>query len=105
MDSGCCACEGSCGVSYSGWVNKRVLMSEKVAVIFASWVVFVMVITGEEDLEFFFVLIFIGLLVLRELSDVFVTRRLKNRMNLFIYVFLIFFVVIVGNKVLTILGI
>lgn len=81
------------------------LLSEKITLVVAGWILIVLLITGESNLELFFVLIFIGVLVVRELTDVFTSSNLKERMNLFIYIFLIIFMVIVGKKVMEILSI
>lgn len=80
-------------------------MSEKITLVFILWILIVLLLTGEENLEIFFILIFIGILILRELTDVYVPGDIKDRMNAFIYIFVIIFIVIVGKKVITILGI
>lgn len=79
------------------------LLSEKITIVIALWILFVTIVTGIENLEIFFILIFIGVLIIRELTDVFTSSDLKNRMNLFIYFFLIIFMVIVGRKIMSIL--
>jgi len=81
------------------------LMSEKITLFIAGWILFVLIITGDENLEIFFILIFIGVLIIRELTDVFSSTNLRDRMNIFIYIFLIIFMVIVGKKVLTIIAV
>lgn len=81
------------------------LLSEKITVIIALWIIIVMIITGEGNLEIFFILIFIGVLIIRELTDVFTSINIKDRMNLFIYIFLLIFMVIVGRKIMSILSI
>lgn len=81
------------------------LMSEKIALLIAGWILFVLIITGDANLEIFFILIFIGILIIRELTDVFSSVNLRDRMNMFIYIFLIIFMVIVGEKVLTIIAV
>lgn len=80
-------------------------MSEKITLIITIWILIVLLITGNTNLEIFFILIFIGVLIIRELSDVFTSTNLKDRMNLFIYFFIIIFIIIVGQKILTILNI
>ncbi len=80
-------------------------MSEKISLVFIAWVLIVLFLTGDENLEIFFILLFIGILIIRELTDVFIPGDLKDRMNTFIYIFIIIFIVIVGKKVITILGI
>lgn len=80
------------------------ITSEKVTLVIALWILLVLLITKDTDLELFFVLIFIGVLIIRALLDVFITTTLKHRMNLLIYVFIIVFIVIVGNKIITIVN-
>lgn len=81
------------------------LMSEKITLFIAGWILFVLIITDDANLEIFFILIFIGVLIVRELTDVFSSVNLRDRMNIFIYIFLIIFMVIVGKKVLTIIAV
>jgi len=81
------------------------LMSEKITLAITLWILIVLLITGAGNLEIFFILIFIGVLIIRELSDIFTTNNLKDRMNLFIYFFILIFMIIVGQKILTILNI
>ena len=81
------------------------LTSEKITLAIAVWILVALIITGDKDLEIFFVLIFIGILIARELMNVFTTTILKDRMNIFIYLFLIIFIIIVGKKIITILGV
>ena len=81
------------------------LISEKITLIVATWTLIVLFITGNNNLEIFLILIFIGILIVRELSDIFTTINLKDRMNIFIYIFALIFIVIVGKKIINILGI
>ena len=81
------------------------LISEKITLVIVVWILVALIITGDKDLEIFFVLIFIGILIARQLMDVYTTTILKDRMNIFIYLFLIIFIIIVGKKIITILGI
>ena len=80
------------------------IMSEKITLIIAIWILFVLFITGDGNIELFFILVLIGVLIIRELSDRFTTEHLKDRMNIFIYFFVFIFVIIIGKKILTILG-
>jgi len=81
------------------------LMSEKIVLIISIWILIALIITGDANLEIFFILIFIGILIVRELTDVFTSYNFKDRMNIFIYIFIIVFIFIVGNKILNILNI
>ena len=81
------------------------LISEKIALILSIWVLAVFLLTGDANFEIFFILIFIGVLIAREISDVFTTINLKDRINIIIYMFIIVFIVIVGQKIINILNI
>lgn len=81
------------------------LLSEKITLAIACWILLVLLITSELNIEIFFILIFIGVLIIRELTDIFTTTNIKERMNLFIYIFLIIFLVIVGKKIMTVISI
>jgi membrane protein CcdC involved in cytochrome C biogenesis len=80
------------------------ITSEKIALVIALWILIALLITKDTDFELFFVIVFIGLLIIRALTDVFITTTLKHRMNIIIYIFIIVFAVIVGNKIITILN-
>jgi hypothetical protein len=80
------------------------LNSEKITFVIALWILAALLITGDTDFELFFVLIFIGILIVRALSDMFITKTLKFRMNLIIYLCIIVFIGIIGNKIITIVN-
>ena len=79
------------------------LISEKITLYVVLLVFFVLVIVGNENLELFLILILIGVLIIREFTDMLAPIKLKNRFNIFISIFLIFFIIIIGRSVLTIL--
>ena len=81
------------------------LTSEKITLVLIAWIILLLFITGDENLEIFFILIFIGVLITRELTSMFATVDIKDRIDLFIYIFIIIFIVIVGKKIITILGV
>ena len=80
------------------------ITSEKIALVIALWILIALLITRDTDFELFFVLIFIGVLIIRALTEVFITTTLKHRMNILIYIFIIVFAFIVGNKIITIIN-
>ncbi len=57
-----------------------------------------------QSLEVMFVLILLGILVLRELTDMYTSNPLKDRVNFFIYTFLMIFTFIVARKVYLIIA-
>jgi len=81
------------------------MMSEKITLVIAGWILLVLFITGDSNFEIFFILIFIGVLIVRELTDIFTTNNLKDRMNIFIYLFILVFILIVGKKIISVLAI
>ncbi len=56
-----------------------------------------------DSLEVLFVLVLLGILVLRELTDATTSNPFKDRVNFFIYTFLFIFGIIVIRKVYLIL--
>ena len=82
----------------------RLSISDKITLTLVIWILFLFFITSDIELEAFFVLIFIGMLVVRELTDELTTIRLKHRMDGFIYLFLVAFIWIVGEKIINVLN-
>jgi hypothetical protein len=81
-----------------------VQLSEKIALAMTVWVLFALVLAMSSGLEVFLTLILIGVLVIRELTDSFTPVKVKERMDFFIYAFLIVFAVIVVRRVWEILA-
>ena len=77
-------------------------MSEKITLFIAIWTIIALFITGDADLEIFFILTFIGIIIAKELTDRFTTAHLKHRINVFIYLFIMGFIVLVGKRIISI---
>ena len=75
------------------------LLSEKITLTMLLLTVIFLVISGDTGLEVFLILILIGMLIIRELIEMFAPSELKVRMNLFIYTGVIIFFVLVIDKV------
>ena len=80
-------------------------MSEKITLSVAIWIILALFITGDAELEIFFVLILIGFFIIKEFTDRFTTIHFKHKMNVFIFVFMIVFIVFVGKRIMSILSI
>lgn len=80
------------------------LLSEKITMVVIGMTIIFYIISGNNGLKLFIVLILIGVLILRELVDIFVPSDLKNRINFFIYVGIVIFAGIVVEKVIRILA-
>ncbi|MCJ7562092.1 MAG: hypothetical protein MUO84_03665 [Thermoplasmata archaeon] len=79
-------------------------LSEKIALAMLIWVFFALVLSMGAGLEVFLTLILIGVLVIRELTDSFTPLHLKDRIDFFIYTFLVVFAIIVVRRVWEILS-
>lgn len=65
------------------------------------WASILYLITNEADFGIFFVCIFLGILVVKELTDTVTTIQFKKKMNMFIIVFLIGTILIIAQKIIT----
>lgn len=81
------------------------LISEKILLAITIWILFLFLVTGNIDLEMYFILIFTGVLVVKELTDIYVTKKFRLRMNFFIFGFLLIYVLIISQKIINILDI
>jgi hypothetical protein len=82
-------------------------ISEKIVAAMTAWcaVAFVLAYLIGPLLETFTVLMLIGLIVVREILDLFTPSRLKERVDVFIFLGLLLFGVIVARRVLSILNV
>jgi len=78
----------------------KLLISEKITLALSVWVIILLFITIKASIEIFFILIFIGTLVIKELTEEYTSKNLKNRINIFIFVFLIIFIIIISQKII-----
>ena len=70
-----------------------------------AWTIITFFITGSADLEIFVVLVILAVLITKEITYEFTPVRLKNKLNVLISILLIFFVLIMTNKIMDILNI
>jgi len=81
------------------------LISEKMTLFIAAWMVFVFFVTIDAILEVFFVFIFIGFLIAKVFTDRFTLTNLRFKMNVLIFVFFIVFIFLIGKKIISFLSI
>ena len=81
------------------------IISEKIILFITIWIMILFFITKDEDLEIYFVLIFLGFFFIIELTERFTTTKVKNRLRILFFVFIIIFVILAGTKIITFLGI
>ena len=80
------------------------LISQKIFASILVWTTISVLISIAAGIEVLVTLELIGLLVVRELTDGFLTSDLKRRMDLFIYAGLMLFVVVVLHRVWLVLS-
>lgn len=80
------------------------LISHKVFISMFVWTVASVLISLSAGIEVLVTLELIGLLIIRELTDGFLTGDIRRRMDLFIYAGLVLFVVVVLRRVWLVLS-
>ena len=80
------------------------LISHKVFIAVAIWTIVSILISLAAGVEVLATLVLIGLLVTRELTDGFLSRELRYKLDFFVYAGLLLFVVVVVRRVWTILS-
>lgn len=80
------------------------LVSHKVFISMFIWTFAAVLIALSAGVEVLVTLVLIGLLVVRELTDGFLTGELRRRMDMFIYAGLVLFVVVVLRRVWLVLS-
>jgi len=90
--------------SSSGFLKRiTYYLSYKIAIILILWISILYFITGKNQVEIYFIFIFIGMLISRELSDNLANRSLKHRLDAFIVIFILAYIVIIFDKIKDIL--
>ena len=80
------------------------LISHKIFLSVFVWTIIAVLISLSAGVEVLVTLLLIGLLIVRELTDGFLTGELRRRMDLFIYAGLVLFVVVVLRRVWLVLS-
>jgi len=76
----------------------------QITLIITGWIIVMFFITAtakDAGVDIFLILSFLGALTIVELADEFTSAHLKKRMNVFIFLFLIVFVVLVAKKIIS----
>ena len=82
--------------------NLNRIRQVQVTIVAIAWILLMFFITNISDLEIFFILILIGLLLLKESTDDIIGVHLRKRTNVFNSLLLIGFVVIMGKTIINI---
>ena len=79
------------------------LISEKITLFMAVWMVIIFFLTIDAIFEIFFILIFIGVLIVKVFTDRFTITSLRIRMNILIFLFFIVFSLLIGKRIISFL--
>ena len=77
----------------------------KITVFIISWILLMLYFTRGLNIDTFFILIVLGILIIKELMDEFITIHLRKRLNLLISLFLVIYIVYIGEKIISFLNI
>jgi hypothetical protein len=79
------------------------LISEKITLFMAAWMIIIFFLTIDAIFEIFFILIFIGFLTVKVFTDRFTITPIRNRMNFLIFLFFIVFSLLIGKRIISFL--
>lgn len=80
-------------------------ISEKIAILLILWIVFIYMFTGLNDIDIFFIFVYLGILFMKVFSTEYISSQLKKRINVFTVAFLFIFIIIIARRILTIVNI
>ena len=86
-------------------LKNKIDVSEKLAILMIILIVFSFLITGANNFEIYLIIIYLGILIIRELSVEFIPKHIKTRVNVFIIVFLVIFLAIIIKRVINVISI
>ncbi|MDG6219563.1 MAG: hypothetical protein QCI00_09015 [Candidatus Thermoplasmatota archaeon] len=81
---------------------RSIPLSNRISIVLILWTLFLFIITAE--IEIYFILVFIGVLITRELTDLYTSDLYKKRLNAYIILFLLAYVVLIGQKIIEIIS-
>jgi len=77
-------------------------LSNKISIILIIWALILYAITA--DLEIYFILIFISIIITRELADIYIPNMYKKRLDVYIIIFLFTYTILISQKIIEILS-
>lgn len=79
------------------------LISEKIILFMAAWMILIFFLTFNVIVEIFFILTFIGFLIVKVFIDSFTSTNLRVRINILILIFLIIFSLFIVKRIISFL--
>ncbi len=77
-------------------------LTNRIGIVLILWTLLLFIITA--DIEIYFILIFIGILITRELTDLYTSDYFKKRLNAYIILFLFTYIFLIGQKIIEIIS-
>ena len=84
---------------------RKTINGKQLTFISTFWIFLVFIISYNIDAEIFLIIVILGILVLKELISDYMSNPLKKRMTVIFYLLIITFIILVGQKVINIIGI
>lgn len=85
--------------------HNKLVVSEKITLLIITATMLLFLITNPAEIEIFLVLLYLSLLIIKELIDDLTPVHVKKRLNYFIVIFFIIFIAIIAERIITILNI
>jgi len=80
-------------------------ISEKIAITLILWIIFIYALTGVNDIDLFFIFVYLGILFMKVFSTEYISSQLKKRINVFTIAFLFIFLIIIMRRIISIISI
>ncbi|HUS99526.1 MAG TPA: hypothetical protein VMY59_04320, partial [Candidatus Thermoplasmatota archaeon] len=80
-------------------------VAEKIALILILWIILIYVVTGVNDIDIFFIFVYLGILLMKVFSTDYISSRLKQKINVFVIAFLVIFIIVIARRIITIVNI
>lgn len=87
------------------YLNKQFNISEKIALILIFWIVLFYFLPGIQDIEVFIIFVYLGILFVKVFSTGYVSAKLQQKINVFTFVFLILFILLIIRRIYIFLNI
>lgn len=85
--------------------QNKLVISEKITLLIITATLLLFLVTSPAEIEIFLVLLYLSLLIIKELIDEFTPVHVKKRLNFIIVIFFVIFAVIIAERIITILNI
>jgi len=80
--------------------TRSIPFSNKISITLILWTILLFVLT--QDIEIYIILIFIGIIIARELTDMHISDIYKKRLDAYIIIFLLTYIIITSQKIIEI---